>query len=73
MAALALAVPTPWTTVAHASGGQRQVPSSRATTVDHLADDRTTTGCTTTAYCPQDLVTRDEMFTFLQRLGSATS
>ncbi len=28
----------------------------------------TTTGCTATAYCPQSLVTRAEMFTFLLRL-----
>ena len=47
--------------------------SFAATAIDWLLASGTTTGCTTTAYCPQDLVTRDEMFTFLQRLDSATS
>ena len=35
---------------------------------DWLLASGTTTGCTTTAYCPNGLVTRAEMFTFLQRL-----
>ena len=39
--------------------------------VDWLLASGTTTGCTTTSYCPQDLVTRAEMFTFLQRLETA--
>ena len=34
--------------------------------VDWLLASGTTTGCTTSSYCPQDLVTRAEMFTFLQ-------
>ena len=36
--------------------------------VDWLLASGTTTGCTTSSYCPQGLVTRAEMFTFLQRL-----
>ncbi|MBL6925538.1 MAG: S8 family serine peptidase, partial [Acidimicrobiia bacterium] len=32
----------------------------------------TTTGCTTTTYCPDGLVTRAEMFTFLKRLEDVT-
>jgi hypothetical protein len=36
--------------------------------VDWLLASGTTTGCTRWSYCPQDLVTRAEMFTFLQRL-----
>ena len=39
--------------------------------VDWLLASGTTTGCTRWSYCPQDLVTRAEMFTFLQRLDSA--
>jgi len=39
--------------------------------VDWLLTSGTTTGCTTTSYCPQGLVTRAEMFTFLQRLETA--
>jgi len=35
---------------------------------DWLLASGTTTGCTTTSYCPDGLVTRAEMFTFLQRL-----
>ena len=38
--------------------------------VDWLLASGTTTGCTATAYCPQSLVTRAEMFTFLLRLKS---
>ena len=37
--------------------------------IDWLLASGTTTGCTTTSYCPQELVTRAEIFTFLQRLG----
>jgi len=36
--------------------------------IDWLLASDTTTGCTASSYCPQDLVTRAEMFTFLQRL-----
>jgi len=36
--------------------------------IDWLLASGTTTGCTQWSYCPQDLVTRAEMFTFLQRL-----
>jgi len=36
--------------------------------IDWLLASGTTTGCTTSSYCPQGLVTRAEMFTFLQRL-----
>jgi hypothetical protein len=36
--------------------------------VNWLLASGTTAGCTTTAYCPQSLVTRAEMFTFLLRL-----
>jgi len=39
--------------------------------VDWLLASSTTTGCTTISYCPQDLVTRAEMFTFLQGLETA--
>ena len=35
---------------------------------DWLLASGTTTGCTTTTYCPEGLVTRAEMFTFLRRL-----
>jgi hypothetical protein len=37
---------------------------------DWLLAARVTTGCTTSSYCPQDLVTRAEMFTFLKRLDT---
>jgi len=47
--------------------------SFAAAAIDWLLVSGTTTGCSGSAYCPQDLVTRSEMFTFLQRLGSATS
>jgi subtilisin family serine protease len=40
--------------------------------VDWLLASETTTGCTTTSYCPEGLVTRAEMFTFLKRLEDAT-
>ena len=40
--------------------------------VDWLLASGTTTGCTATAYCPEDLVTRAEMFTFLHRLEGAS-
>ena len=36
--------------------------------IDWLLESGTTTGCTSSSYCPQGLVTRAEMFTFLQRL-----
>jgi hypothetical protein len=36
--------------------------------VDWLLASETTTGCTTTSYCPEGLVTRAEMFTFLKRM-----
>jgi hypothetical protein len=39
---------------------------------DWLLASGTTTGCTTTSYCPDGLVTRAEMFTFLRRLTDAT-
>ena len=38
---------------------------------DWLLASGTTTGCTTTSYCPQGLVSRAQIFTFLQRLGEA--
>jgi hypothetical protein len=41
--------------------------------IDWLLASGTTVGCTATTYCPEELVTRAEMFTFLQRLGSASS
>jgi hypothetical protein len=41
--------------------------------VDWLLASGTTTGCTESSYCPQNLVTRAEMFTFLQRLEDASS
>ena len=40
--------------------------------VDWLLAADVTTGCTASSYCPQGLVTRAEMFTFLQRLGAET-
>ena len=40
--------------------------------VDWLLAAGVTTGCTASSYCPDGLVTRAEMFTFLQRLGSET-
>jgi hypothetical protein len=39
--------------------------------VDWLLASGTTTGCTTATYCPEGLVTRAEMFTFLERLEEA--
>ena len=39
--------------------------------IDWLLASGTTTGCTSTSYCPEGLVTRAEMFTFLQRLDPA--
>ncbi len=36
--------------------------------IDWLLESGTTTGCTSLSYCPQGLVTRAEMFTFLWRL-----
>ncbi len=39
---------------------------------DWLLASGTTTGCTNTTYCPQGLVTRAEMFTFLKRLEDST-
>ncbi len=41
--------------------------------IDWLLASGTTTGCTTTSYCPQGLVTRAEMFTFLERLSRSSS
>jgi len=41
--------------------------------IDWLLASGTTTGCTVTTYCPEELVTRAEIFTFLQRLGSVAS
>jgi len=38
---------------------------------DWLLASGTTTGCTTSSYCPDGLVTRAEMFTFLKRLEDA--
>jgi len=40
--------------------------------VDWLLASGTTTGCTTTSYCPQGLVTRAEMFTFLNRRSTTS-
>ncbi len=40
--------------------------------IDWLLASGTTTGCTTSSYCPQGLVTRAEMFTFLNRLSMAS-
>jgi hypothetical protein len=40
--------------------------------IDWLLASGTTTGCTTSSYCPQGLVTRAEMFTFLSRLEATT-
>jgi hypothetical protein len=40
--------------------------------IDWLLESGTTTGCTQWSYCPQKLVTRAEMFTFLKRLEDAT-
>jgi subtilisin family serine protease len=37
--------------------------------IDWLLASGTTVGCSTTAYCPNSLVTRAEMFTFLKRLA----
>lgn len=39
--------------------------------IDWLLASNTTTGCTTTNYCPEGLVSRAEMFTFLERLDEA--
>jgi hypothetical protein len=39
--------------------------------IDWLLASGTTVGCSTTAYCPNSLVTRAEMFTFLKRLKEA--
>ena len=39
--------------------------------VDWLLASGTTTGCTTWSYCPQGLVTRAQMFSFLNRLTSS--
>ena len=39
--------------------------------IDWLLASGTTIGCSTTAYCPDGLVTRAEMFTFLKRLKEA--
>jgi hypothetical protein len=36
--------------------------------IDWLLASGTTIGCSTTAYCPDGLVARAEMFTFLKRL-----
>ncbi len=55
VAALTLATPTPWATVAHASGGERQVPSSSAKTVDRFAGDRVPTGRQATATTSEGL------------------
>ena len=45
--------------------------SFAAKAVDWLLASETTTGCTTTTYCPEGLVTRAEMFTFLKRMDGA--
>ena len=39
--------------------------------VDWLAETGITKGCTTTTYCPEGLVTRAEIFTFLKRMDGA--
>ena len=41
--------------------------------IDWLLASGTTVGCTSTTYCPEELVTRAEMFTFLQRLETAAT
>jgi len=41
--------------------------------IDWLLDSGITVGCSSTAFCPQGLVTRAELFTFLQRLELATT
>jgi hypothetical protein len=43
-----------------------------APAIDWLLASGTTTGCTTSSYCPQGLVTRAEMFTFLQRRSTTS-
>jgi hypothetical protein len=45
--------------------------SFAAKAVDWLLASETTSGCTTTTYCPEGLVTRAEMFTFLKRMDGA--
>jgi hypothetical protein len=39
--------------------------------IDWLLASGTTTGCTRWSYCPQGLVTRAEMFTFLKRIDDS--
>jgi len=41
--------------------------------IDWLLESGITVGCSSTSFCPLDLVTRAEMFTFLQRLETATT
>ena len=41
--------------------------------IDWLLASGTTVGCTSSTYCPEELVTRAEMFTFLQRLETAAT
>ena len=41
--------------------------------IDWLLESGITVGCSLTSFCPQDLVTRAEMFTFLRRLETATT
>ncbi|MDG1988562.1 MAG: S8 family serine peptidase [Acidimicrobiales bacterium] len=55
VAALTLATPTPRATVTQTSNGERQVPSSRATTVDDFAGNRTPTGRQATATASEGL------------------
>ncbi|SVD81037.1 uncharacterized protein METZ01_LOCUS433891, partial [marine metagenome] len=40
--------------------------------IDWLLASGTTTGCTQWSYCPEDLVNRAEIFTFLKRLDDGT-
>jgi hypothetical protein len=57
------------------TGGFTDIPdgSFASPAIDWLLASGTTTGCTETWYCPEDLVTRAEMFTFLGRLVVSAS
>ena len=52
---------------APAGFGDVSTDSFAGSAIDWLLASGTTTGCTEISYCPQDLVTRAEMFTFLKR------
>ena len=55
--------------VGSSAAGFSDVPTDHfaGPAIDWLLASGTTTGCTRWSYCPQDLVTRAEMFTFLNR------